>query len=249
MAHAVSVGCGVVTTTPASEDRLYFRQLLSGRDFAVDDPLASQMVNFVYAVGDRTTGDCVLVDPAYAVADLLAAVAADGMTVTGVIASHYHPDHIGGSMMGYTIEGVPELLERVDVPRPRSGRRGARGLLGRSGCRWTELVTHQPGDVVARRNGRRRAAAHSGAHPRQPVPPRRRPPCLRGHAVPRWLRTHRSARKRRRGDVRQPPTSRHAPRLARSSFPATATRSRPAPRCRRSASRTTSSSRRPRTSG
>ena len=62
-----------------STDRLYFRQLLSGRDFAVDDPLAGQMVNFVYAVGDRATGECVLVDPAYAVADLLAAVAADGM--------------------------------------------------------------------------------------------------------------------------------------------------------------------------
>ena len=109
-------------------DRLYFRQLLSGRDFAVDDPLASQMVNFVYAVGDRTTGECVLVDPAYAVAELLAAVAADGMRVTGVIASHYHPDHIGGSMMGYTIEGVPALLEHVDVPGPRAGRRSAVGV-------------------------------------------------------------------------------------------------------------------------
>jgi len=35
------------------DDRLYFRQLLSGRDFAVGDPVAAQMVNFVYAIGDR----------------------------------------------------------------------------------------------------------------------------------------------------------------------------------------------------
>jgi hypothetical protein len=48
-------------------DRLYFRQLLSGADFARDDPLARQMVNFVYLVGDRETGEAMVVDPAYGV--------------------------------------------------------------------------------------------------------------------------------------------------------------------------------------
>lgn len=33
-----------------SSDRLYLRQLLSGRDFATNDPIAQQMVNFVYAL-------------------------------------------------------------------------------------------------------------------------------------------------------------------------------------------------------
>ena len=36
-----------------SSDRFYFRQLLSGRDFAQHDQMARQMVNFVYAIGDR----------------------------------------------------------------------------------------------------------------------------------------------------------------------------------------------------
>ena len=99
-----------------SSSPLYFRQLLSGRDFAVGDPLASQMVNFVYAIGDRRTGECVLVDPAYAVKELVDLVGADGMTVTGALATHYHPDHVGGSMMGHTIEGIAELLDHVDVP-------------------------------------------------------------------------------------------------------------------------------------
>ncbi len=99
-----------------STSPLYFRQLLSGRDFAVGDPLASQMVNFVYAVGDRRTGECVLVDPAYAVKELVDLVGADGMTVTGVLATHYHPDHVGGSMMGHSIEGIVQLLEHVDCP-------------------------------------------------------------------------------------------------------------------------------------
>jgi glyoxylase-like metal-dependent hydrolase (beta-lactamase superfamily II) len=95
---------------------LYFRQLLSGRDFAIGDPLASQMVNFVYAIGDRTTGECVLVDPAYAVRELVDLVGADGMAVTGALATHYHPDHVGGSMMGHTIEGISELLDVIDCP-------------------------------------------------------------------------------------------------------------------------------------
>ena len=99
-----------------SSSPLYFRQLLSGRDFAVGDPLASQMVNFVYAVGDRRSGECVLVDPAYAVKELVDLVGADGMTVTGALATHYHPDHVGGSMMGHTIEGIAELLDHVDCP-------------------------------------------------------------------------------------------------------------------------------------
>ena len=46
------------------EDRLYFRQLLAGRDFAATDPIAAQMRNFAYLIGDRETGDCVVVDPA-----------------------------------------------------------------------------------------------------------------------------------------------------------------------------------------
>ncbi len=74
------------------------------------------MVNFVYAIGDRTSGECVLVDPAYAVEELVGLVAADGLSVTGALATHYHPDHVGGSMMGHTIEGIAELLEVVDCP-------------------------------------------------------------------------------------------------------------------------------------
>ena len=68
---------------PAGNDGLYFRQLLSGRDFAQGDPVARQMVNFVYAVGDRRSGEALLVDPAYAVGDLLDVVEADGMRCVG----------------------------------------------------------------------------------------------------------------------------------------------------------------------
>ena len=42
--------------TPTSKDRLYFRQLLSGRDFAAGDIVATQMRNFAYLIGDRRDG-------------------------------------------------------------------------------------------------------------------------------------------------------------------------------------------------
>jgi hydroxyacylglutathione hydrolase len=98
------------------DDRLYFRQLLSGRDFARNDPLAKQMVNFSYLIGDRQTGEAVVVDPAYDVDELLERLAADGMRPVGVLATHAHPDHVGGEMVGHRIEGAAALLERVDVP-------------------------------------------------------------------------------------------------------------------------------------
>lgn len=128
-------------------DQLYFRQLLSGRDFATDDPVAQQMVNFVYAIGDRATGECVLVDPAYAVDELLDVVEADGMRCTGVLATHYHPDHIGGSMMGMQIEGVARLLERCECP-VHVQRAEAPWVTRTSGVGLDQLAQHDPGDVV-----------------------------------------------------------------------------------------------------
>ena len=58
-------------SSTTDRDRLYFRQLLAGRDFARDDPIARQMVNFVYLIGDRETGEAVAVDPAYGVGELV----------------------------------------------------------------------------------------------------------------------------------------------------------------------------------
>lgn len=131
-----------------SSSPLYFRQLLSGRDFAVGDPLASQMVNFVYAIGDRRTGECVLVDPAYAVKELVDLVGADGMTVTGALATHYHPDHVGGSMMGHTIEGIAELLDHVDVPI-HVQRDEVEWITKSTKVTADHLVGHDSGDVLA----------------------------------------------------------------------------------------------------
>ena len=38
------------------------------------------------------------------------------MKCVGMLGTHYHPDHVGGAMMGMTIAGAAELLSRTDVP-------------------------------------------------------------------------------------------------------------------------------------
>jgi hydroxyacylglutathione hydrolase len=130
-----------------ADDQFYFRQLLSGRDFATHDPIAQQMVNFTYAVGDRATGECLLVDPAYAPGELLDLVEADGMKVVGVLATHFHADHIGGNMMGYQVHGVAELLERCSCP-VHVQRDELPWVVRSSGLTADQLRLHDGGDVV-----------------------------------------------------------------------------------------------------
>jgi glyoxylase-like metal-dependent hydrolase (beta-lactamase superfamily II) len=130
-------------------DRLYFRQLLAGRDFARDDPVARQMVNFAYLIGDRETGDALAVDPAYSVRELVETAAADGMRITGALVTHYHPDHVGGDLMGYSIEGARELLAMDDVSAPLHVQRAeAPGVKRVTGASDSDLVVHDSGDEV-----------------------------------------------------------------------------------------------------
>ena len=129
------------------DPRLYFRQLLAGRDIASHDPVARQMVNFVYLIGDRETGEAVVIDPAYGIKDLLGILDEDDMTLVGALATHYHPDHVGGSMMGITIAGVRELLTLHPVP-VHVQRDEAPWVQRVTGAADNDLVLHDSGDVV-----------------------------------------------------------------------------------------------------
>lgn len=130
------------------DDRFYFKQLLSGRDFGANDPIARQMVNFCYVIGDSETGEAVVVDPAYDTGSILSLLEADGMRLTGVLATHYHADHVGGNMMGHQIHGVSDLLEHINVPvhvqAPES-----EFVTKVTGIGEDQLVSHASGDVVS----------------------------------------------------------------------------------------------------
>jgi glyoxylase-like metal-dependent hydrolase (beta-lactamase superfamily II) len=132
----------------STDDRLYFRQLLAGRDFAAGDMIATQMRNFSYLIGDRETKDCVVVDPAYAADDLADAIEADGMKLSGVLVTHHHPDHVGGSMMGFTLKGLAELLERQAVP-VHVNTHEAEWVSRITEIPLSDLTAHEHGDKVA----------------------------------------------------------------------------------------------------
>lgn len=137
----------MASTDRSSTDRLYFRQLLSGRDFAADDMVAQQMRNFAYLIGDRETKEAIVVDPAYAAGDLVDALEADGMKLTGVLVTHHHPDHVGGSMMGFELKGVTELLDRVQVPI-HVNTHEALWVSRVTGIPMSDLTPHEHGDIV-----------------------------------------------------------------------------------------------------
>jgi len=74
-----------------------------------------QMQNFVYVVGSKTTHEVVLVDPAWDIEGLLEHVERQDLKPIAALITHYHPDHVGGSIMGMEIEGIAKLLEKRDL--------------------------------------------------------------------------------------------------------------------------------------
>ncbi len=130
-------------------ERHYFRQLLAGRDFAIGNDVAVSMRNFTYIVGDRELGEVVVIDPAYAPGELIDMVSADGMTVTGVVATHFHPDHVGGELSGrHHIDGVAELLNLIDVP-VHVQEEEVLWMTSRAGVRSDALVAHGDRDQLS----------------------------------------------------------------------------------------------------
>jgi glyoxylase-like metal-dependent hydrolase (beta-lactamase superfamily II) len=67
--------------------------------------------------------------------------------VTGVLATHYHPDHVGGEMMGMSIAGIEELLSVIDVPI-HVQREEVPWVERRTGVGADSLVAHDSSDIV-----------------------------------------------------------------------------------------------------
>ncbi len=132
----------------ADDSRLYFKQLLAGLDVAEGNRVAEQMVNFVYLLGDRETGEAVAIDPAYDQQGLLDILEADGMRLTGALATHYHADHVGGSLGGMAqITGIAELLELTSVPVHVQADE-AEWIVKSTPVAADDLVQHESGDTV-----------------------------------------------------------------------------------------------------
>ncbi len=127
--------------------KMYFRQLLAGRDFGQTNPVAAQMQNFVYLIGDTDSRECLVVDPAWAVDDLVDYCEADDMKLVGALATHYHPDHVGGEIFGMQIEGIGRLIARNPLKLHCHKLEGD-GIRKVTGLDESDLVRHESGDKV-----------------------------------------------------------------------------------------------------
>lgn len=126
---------------------LVLKQLLVGRDVGRASVVGRQMQNFVYLVGDQDAGECIVIDPAWDVAGIVERARELGLKITGAFATHYHPDHVGGSMFGFGIQGLSDLVE-VNPCKVHAHRYEADGLRKVTGLSKTDLTTHDSGDKI-----------------------------------------------------------------------------------------------------
>jgi hydroxyacylglutathione hydrolase len=63
--------------------------------------------NFGYLLGDRQAKVCVIVDPAYAPELLVERAEAQGLTVSHIVNTHGHADHIEGNPRAIELTGAP----------------------------------------------------------------------------------------------------------------------------------------------
>jgi glyoxylase-like metal-dependent hydrolase (beta-lactamase superfamily II) len=116
---------------------LYFAQLPVG-----------EMQNFAYLIGSRSTRECLVVDPAWAVDALVDQAERDGLRVTGALVTHYHQDHVGGRIFGMEIEGLARLMARAPVPVHVNAHE-AEGVRKVTGLSAGDVVRHESGDALA----------------------------------------------------------------------------------------------------
>ena len=119
-----------------TESDLYFEQIPVG-----------EMANLAYLVGSRETRECLLIDPAWSVDGLLDKALGDDMNPIGALTTHYHQDHVGGSIFGMEIEGVARLLERQPMPI-YVNEHEADGTLKVTGASESDLKRMEGGDTL-----------------------------------------------------------------------------------------------------
>ena len=106
------------------------------------------MANFTYIVGSRSTREVAVVDPAWDIDGLLQHLAKRDYTLTAALATHYHPDHIGGGMGGHSIAGVTELLAENPV-KIYAHRDEADGVKRVTGISDSDMVKVDSGDKLS----------------------------------------------------------------------------------------------------
>jgi hydroxyacylglutathione hydrolase len=107
--------------------------------------------NYVYLAHDAASGETAVIDPAVA-EPVLAAAAARGWTITQILNTHWHPDHVGGNAgivaaTGAKVTGPKHEADRI----PHIGRAVGEGdtiTVGASVARVVDVGAHTAGHIA-----------------------------------------------------------------------------------------------------
>ncbi|HOE79683.1 MAG TPA: MBL fold metallo-hydrolase [Smithellaceae bacterium] len=70
---------------------------------------------FAYLVGDTTTGDALVIDPADQAHDILALAAKNNLRINYIVNTHGHVDHIGGNAQMKKLTGAKIIIHADDA--------------------------------------------------------------------------------------------------------------------------------------
>jgi len=105
------------------------------------------MQNFVYLIGDAESKKCVVVDPAWDIEGIIDRANEEGFQIEGALVTHYHPDHVGGSIFGLVIEGLAKLISQNPC-KVHVHKLEADGVIAVTGLSEGDLVRHEANDKV-----------------------------------------------------------------------------------------------------
>jgi len=108
---------------------------------------AGPMANFVYVLACPVTRRAWVVDPAWEPIGIVRIAEEQGFEVVGVLATHFHQDHIGGDIFGQHIPGVRELRAEFDLPMLIHEVEADRGA-EIAGCPPDRVETFRDGDIL-----------------------------------------------------------------------------------------------------
>jgi hydroxyacylglutathione hydrolase len=107
--------------------------------------------NYVYLAHDAASGETAVIDPAVA-EPVLAAATARGWTITQILNTHWHPDHVGGNAGIVAATGAKVTGPRGEADRiPHLGRAVGEGdtvMVGASSARVIDVHAHTAGHIA-----------------------------------------------------------------------------------------------------
>ena len=117
-------------------------------DLLIEQIEIGPMQNYTYIIGDKKSREVAIVDPAWDIESLLKHLDEKDYKLTAALATHYHPDHVGGSFSGHNVEGVAELMAARPV-KVYANKHEADGIKKVTEISESDLVRVESGDTLS----------------------------------------------------------------------------------------------------